>query len=113
MYIPLKFTFCLPLNSNNVDLEPQTANQDDLSGGAIAGIVIAVIIVVLVLAVLVVLLVVLVWMRHKNHSGTFKPSFETEGIADGLYVGTVLTCSPTEFLYAEVKKYIASTHGSP
>ena len=65
---------------------PQTTSptrdddDDELSGGAIAGIVIAIVVAVVLLVVLLVLLIVCLILRKKNRSGEFKPSFETQGI---------------------------------
>lgn len=62
-------------------------NDDKLSGGAIAGIVIGSVVALVVLAVLVVILLAFLWMRHENRSGKYKPSFDTEGLYFiGIYI---------------------------
>ena len=46
-------------------------DNDSLSGGAIAGIVIGCVVVLVVLAVLAVILAVLLWMRYESRSGKY------------------------------------------
>ena len=55
-------------------------NDDELSDGAIAGIIIAGVVALVLLVVLVVLVVVFLMLRQKNRSGKFKPSYETQGM---------------------------------
>jgi hypothetical protein len=55
-----------------------TEDDDELSGGAIAGIVITIVVALVLLVVLIVLLIMCLMLRKKNRSGKFKPSYETQ-----------------------------------
>ena len=58
---------------------PTTTDSDGLSDGAIAGIIIGATVAIVIVAILVVILLVCLWLRHKDRSGKFKPSYDTQG----------------------------------
>jgi hypothetical protein len=61
------------------DIECEAVSDSDgLSDGAIAGIIIGVAVAVVIVIVLVVILGICLWLRHKERSGKFTPSYDTQ-----------------------------------